>query len=97
MYLDFFQLHKAPFHVTPDPDFFCSFPSHREALSSLIYGVLLKKGFIAITGEVGVGKTTILRSFLKRIDQRKGIKVIYLLNADVSFNLNSAVGSAPVW
>jgi general secretion pathway protein A len=86
MYLDFFQLQKAPFHVTPDPDFFCSFPSHREALATLIYGVMLKKGFIALTGEVGVGKTTILRSFLKRIEQREEIKVIYLLNADVSFN-----------
>jgi general secretion pathway protein A len=46
----------------------------------------MRKGFIALTGEVGVGKTTILRSFLKRIEQRERIKVIYLLNADLSFD-----------
>lgn len=85
MYLDFFQLQRAPFHVTPDPAFFYSFPGHREALSALICGVMLRKGFIALTGEVGVGKTTILRSFLERIDQEQ-TQVIYLLNAYVSFN-----------
>jgi len=85
MYLDFFQLQRAPFHVTPEPAFFYSFPGHREALSALIYGVVLRKGFIAITGEVGVGKTTILRSFLEQID-REQTRIIYLLNADVSFN-----------
>jgi general secretion pathway protein A len=71
--------------VTPDPAFFYFFPGHREALAALLYGVEQRKGFIAVTGEVGVGKTTILRAFLERIDQEQ-TKVIYLLNAKVSFD-----------
>jgi general secretion pathway protein A len=69
MYLDFFQLQREPFYITPDPAFFFPSPGHREALAALLYGVEQRKGFIAVTGEVGVGKTTILRAFLERIDQ----------------------------
>ena len=71
--------------MTPDPEFLYLSPSHKEALASIIYGVKQRKGFIAIVGEVGVGKTTILRSFLKTVDQEH-VKVIYVFNADVSFN-----------
>jgi general secretion pathway protein A len=85
MYLNFFQLQREPFHVTPDPAFFYFFAGHREALAALLYGVEQRKGFIAVTGEVGVGKTTILRAFLERIDQGQ-TKVIYLLNANVAFD-----------
>lgn len=85
MYLDFFQLKREPFHVTPDPAFFCFSPSHGEALAALIYGVAQRKGFIVVTGEVGVGKTTILRAFLERIDQTQ-TKVVYLLNANVALD-----------
>jgi general secretion pathway protein A len=84
MYLDFFDLQREPFQVTPDPAFFYLFPSHREALAAILYGVEQRKGFVAIIGEVGVGKTTILRAFLDRLD-RDRTKVIYLLNADVAF------------
>jgi general secretion pathway protein A len=84
MYLDFFALQREPFQVTPDPAFFYLFPSHREALAAILYGVEQRKGFVAIIGEVGVGKTTILRAFLDRLD-RDRTKVIYLLNADVAF------------
>jgi general secretion pathway protein A len=85
MYLDFFQLQREPFHITPDPTFFFLLPGHREALAAFLYGAEQRKGFIAVTGEVGVGKTTILRAFLERIDQEQ-TKVIYLLNANVSFD-----------
>ena len=85
MYLHFFRLRREPFQVTPDPDFFYLSPGHREALAALIYGVEQRKGFIAITGEVGVGKTTVLRAFLEGID-RQQIQVIYLLNAKVQFD-----------
>ncbi|GFE58360.1 AAA family ATPase [Geobacter sp. AOG1] len=70
--------------MTPDPEFLYLSPSHKEALASIIYGVKQRKGFIAIVGEVGVGKTTILRSFLKTVD-KEHVKVIYVFNADVSF------------
>lgn len=72
--------------MTPDPEFLYLSPSHKEALASIIYGVKQRKGFIAVVGEVGVGKTTILRSFLKTVD-KEHVKVIYVFNADVSFKV----------
>ena len=85
MYLDLYKLDKHPFHITPDPEFLFLSASHREAISSIIYGIEQRKGFIAITGEVGVGKTTILRSYLKQINP-KMFKVIYIFNSAISFN-----------
>jgi general secretion pathway protein A len=84
MYLDFYQLKKAPFHITPDPDFLFLSPSHKAALGSIIYGIEERQGFVAIIGEVGLGKTTILRSYLERIDERQ-LKTIYIFNANISF------------
>lgn len=84
MYLKYFQLDKPPFHITPDPEFLYSSPSHREALASVIYGVEQRKGFIAIIGEVGVGKTTVLRTYLERADKERQ-RIIYLFNANLTF------------
>ncbi len=57
---------------------------HKEALASIVYGIEQRKGFIAITGEVGVGKTTILRSYLEKV-KHQGLKTIYILNAKLTF------------
>lgn len=84
MYQNFYHLKKEPFHITPDPEFLFLSPSHRQALGSIIYGVRNRKGFVVITGEVGVGKTTILRSYLEGVAKQK-TKVIYIFNANVSF------------
>ncbi len=84
MYQDFYQLRKQPFHITPDPEFLFLSPSHKQALGSIVYGVKNRKGFIVITGEVGVGKTTILRSYLEGVAKQK-TKVIYIFNTHVSF------------
>ncbi|MRR05847.1 MAG: DUF2075 domain-containing protein [Deltaproteobacteria bacterium] len=84
MYANFYNLKKAPFHITPDPEFLFLSPSHKEALGSIIYGVGHKKGFVLITGEVGVGKTTIVRSYLEDVDRSKQ-KIIYVFNSNVSF------------
>jgi general secretion pathway protein A len=84
MYLDYYHLKKAPFHITPDPEFLFLSPSHKAALGSIIYGIEERQGFVAISGEVGLGKTTILRSYLERIDQSQ-LKTIYIFNANVSF------------
>lgn len=84
MYASFYKLKKEPFHITPDPEFLFLSPSHKEALGSLIYGVGHRKGFVLITGEVGVGKTTILRSYLEDIDRSK-LKILYIFNSNVSF------------
>ncbi len=85
MYLDFYKLEKNPFHITPDPEFLFLSTSHREAISSIIYGIEQRKGFIAITGEVGAGKTTIIRAYLQQIDPKK-FKIIYIFNSAVSFS-----------
>ena len=84
MYQNFYHLKKEPFHITPDPEFLFLSPSHKQALGSIIYGVKNRKGFVVITGEVGVGKTTILRSYLEGVAKQK-TKIIYIFNANVSF------------
>jgi general secretion pathway protein A len=84
MYQNFYHLKKEPFHITPDPEFLFLSPSHKQALGSIVYGVKNRKGFIVITGEVGVGKTTILRSYLEGVTKPK-TKIIYIFNANVSF------------
>ena len=84
MYQHFFGLTAAPFHPTPDPRFLYTSPSHREALASLIYGVEQRQGFATIIGEVGVGKTTILRTFLEYIDSEKD-RTIYIYNSNLTF------------
>ncbi len=84
MYLDFFKFRKNPFHITPDPDFLFLSPSHNVALSSISHAVEQRKGLVAVTGEVGVGKTTILRSYLEGTDPAK-IRIVYIFNAALSF------------
>lgn len=84
MYLTFYGLKKEPFHTTPDPNFLYLSPTHKEALGAIIYGIEQRKGFIAITGDVGVGKTTIIRAYLERPTTRKQ-KTIYIFNPVVSF------------
>jgi general secretion pathway protein A len=84
MYLDFYLLKKEPFHVTPDPDFLFLSPSHKAALRALVYGVEERQGFVALLGEVGLGKTTILRSYLERVDQSQ-LKTIYLIHSKLLF------------
>ena len=91
MYIQFYGFTKEPFKTTPDIDFLFLSPSHKEALACIEYGIRQRKGFIAITGEVGVGKTMILRSYLDKVvpDQQK---TIYILNPKVSFdNLLSTI------
>lgn len=85
MYLNFFELKKEPFQITPDPSFLYLSHSHREALASIIYGVEKKKGFILIVGAIGVGKTTILRAYLEKTDKFK-TKIIYLFDSNISYH-----------
>jgi general secretion pathway protein A len=66
--LEFFGLQQKPFNPTPDPRFLYPSPGHREALAQLLYGVQEHKGFILLTGEIGTGKTTLLRTLLSRLE-----------------------------
>ncbi len=84
MYKQYYRLKEEPFNITPDPAFFFLSPSHKEALASILYGVEKRKGFLSITGEVGSGKTTVLRAYLDQVDMEM-IKVIYLFHPNLSF------------
>lgn len=64
MYEDFYGFKELPFNVTPDPRFLYRSASHRDALAYITYGIFQRKGFIAVTGEVGVGKTTVVGAFI---------------------------------
>lgn len=64
MYKSFYQLKSNPFNTSPDPRFLYMMPHTREALAGLEYGISARKGFIVLVGEVGTGKTTLLRRAL---------------------------------
>jgi len=64
MYEEFYGFNELPFNVTPDPRFLYRSKSHRDALAYITYGIFQKKGFIAVSGEVGVGKTTVVNAFI---------------------------------
>ena len=85
MYLSFYGLRREPFNITPDPDFLYLSPSHKEAFAAVMYGVAKRKGFVTLTGEVGTGKTTILRAYLRRIE-KSDIQPIYLFNPSLTFH-----------
>ena len=67
MYLKHFGFKKMPFNITPDSSFFFESAKHTEALSTLIYAVEERKGFVVITGNIGSGKTTVCRTFLNKL------------------------------
>ena len=64
MYTSYFGLREKPFNVTPDPRFFYTNPVYQEAYATLLYGIRERKGLIVLTGEVGTGKTTLLRKLM---------------------------------
>jgi general secretion pathway protein A len=68
MYLDFYGFREKPFSLTPDPRFVFLSKTHREAFAHLLYGIDHRMGFIGLTGEVGSGKTTVLRALLSQLD-----------------------------
>jgi type II secretory pathway predicted ATPase ExeA len=76
----FYGFDSPPFHITPDPSLLFATETHQQALGTIEYGIASGKGFIVVTGEVGVGKTTVLKMCLdKQFDSSK-IKIIYLFN-----------------
>ncbi len=76
MYLSHFGLTQKPFEISPDPDFLWLGEKHREGLSILKYGIFENKGFLLITGEVGTGKTALIRAIEKEIQARAIIVTI---------------------
>jgi type II secretory pathway predicted ATPase ExeA len=83
MYKSFYNLQRNPFEITPDPSFLFPTPRHNEALASLYYGVTAHRGFVVLTGEVGTGKTLILRSLLGLL-QRRDVAFALIFNPTLS-------------
>ena len=67
MYASYFGLSESPFAITPDPHYLYLSARHTEALAHLLYGVTESGGFIQLTGEVGTGKTTLVRTLLEKL------------------------------
>lgn len=82
MYTQFFGLRELPFALTPDPRFLYFTPSHAEVMANLHYGIESGKGLVVVTGEVGTGKTTILRWLMQRLHQT--VLVAYIFNPRLS-------------
>jgi general secretion pathway protein A len=77
LYLAFYGLAERPFAITPDPRYLYLSDRHAEALAHLVYGIEESGGFIQLTGEVGTGKTTVIRSLLARAPQGAEIALIF--------------------
>lgn len=83
MYKRFYNLKRHPFEITPDPAFLFPTKRHNEALASLYYGVRRRKGFVVMTGEVGTGKTLLVRCLLELLN-RNNVSYAYVFNSVLS-------------
>jgi len=84
MYNSFYNLNRNPFNISPDPDFLFATPRHNEAMAALYHAVRGQKGFVVLTGEVGTGKTLLLRCVLELFRQSKDITYAYVFNGLLS-------------
>lgn len=83
MYEEFFGLARSPFQLSPDPSFVVATPQAKEVLSAIYYGVSGRKGFAVLTGEVGTGKTLIVRCLLELL-RRQNIPCANVFNPKLS-------------
>jgi general secretion pathway protein A len=79
-FFNFFGMREDPFHVSPDPRFYCRTRSHESALAELLFGIETRQGFMVLTGEAGTGKTTLLHKLLDWLTQR-GRSSAYVFHA----------------
>lgn len=84
MYKSFYKLTRNPFDLTPDPACFVATVRHNEALAALYYGIRRHKGVVVVTGEVGTGKTLMLRCLLQLFKESSEIAYAYLFNCRLS-------------
>jgi general secretion pathway protein A len=83
MYTSYFGFRQKPFNVTPDPRFFYTNPVYQEAYATLLYGIRERKGLIVLTGEVGTGKTTLLRKLMD--NSRELSASFFFYNTNLTF------------
>src|SRR5438067_8805153 len=84
MYNNFFNFTRRPFDLTPDPAFLFPTKRHNEALAALYHGTRSHKGFVVLTGEVGTGKTLLIRCLLQVFKQSRDVVYAYLFNSRLS-------------
>ena len=84
MYQAFYHLERSPFEIIPDPFFFFATPRHNEALAALYHGVRGHKGFAVLTGDVGTGKTLLLRCLLEQLIRSDDVAYAYVFNGRLS-------------
>jgi general secretion pathway protein A len=84
MYSHFFGFTEKPFKPTPEPRFLFSTPQHEEALSAILYTIRERMGFVAVVGEPGTGKTTLLRTAINQLDKKT--KAAFIFNTELSFD-----------
>jgi type II secretory pathway predicted ATPase ExeA len=82
MFENHFGFRETPFGVTPDPRFFFSHPLYLEGLAALVHGIETKKGFMLVTGEVGTGKTILLRKLMRHMDAR--VHFVFVSNSHLT-------------
>lgn len=76
MYYKFYNFKEAPFNLTPNSRFFYSSAKHMEALSTLVYAIKERKGFVVISGDIGSGKTTVCRALINQLDSKTKVALI---------------------
>ena len=77
MYEKFYGLKEKPFHIVPNPNYFFPSSKHENALTYIEYGLIEEVGFIPLTGEIGTGKTTLIRYLLNQIESEIDVAVIF--------------------
>jgi len=82
MYQEYFGLNSKPFKITPDPRYLFMSDRHKEGLAHLLYGVTDSGGFIQLTGEVGTGKTTLIRALLEQLPKK--VKIALIMHTQIS-------------
>lgn len=85
MYESYYGLSAKPFQLRPDPNFFFGSKGHKRAMSYLEYGLSQREGFIVITGEVGAGKTTVVRNLFRKLEPEK-IIAAQIVNSNLNSN-----------
>src|SRR5262245_38857974 len=84
LYEEHFGFLDLPFNVTPNPRFSYDNPVYREAFATLRYGIEARKGFIVVTGEVGTGKTTLLKAVMQSVEAT--VHTAFIFNPKLNFN-----------
>src|SRR4030066_851625 len=85
MYNEFYGLAEKPLELLSDPKFLFRTNSHREIIASMMDGIRNRRGFISITGEVGTGKTTLVRFLLGKLEVEEKVKTVFIFHPTITF------------